>query len=108
MGKILIALILLYVSANFFGFVVKIKNDLFFYPFHFLGGVLIALLIYTLTGNTTLAFIGTLGVGILWEVYEWLLWKHVLKKKEFKPKNLDTLFDIMCDTAGALVILSLV
>lgn len=108
MTYLVFALVVLYIVANICGFGLKIRNNLFFYPFHFTGGVLVALLIYNLTANKTVAFLGTISIGILWEVYEWLLWKYFLKKKEFKPQNLDTLLDILCDTAGALVILSLV
>lgn len=44
----------------------------------------------------------TLIIGISWEIYEWFLWKYVLKKEVFKPKKQDTINDLVLDSLGAI------
>lgn len=59
-------------------------------------------LLFSLTGNYIYTVFGTIGVGLLWEVYEYLLWRFVLKEDRFKQEKMDTIVDIILDFAGGL------
>lgn len=43
-----------------------------------------------------------LGIGVMWEIGEWGLWKYFLKKKKYRPEKQDTINDICLDVIGAL------
>jgi hypothetical protein len=98
------SLVVLYALANFCGFVVKIQSDWFYAPFHLVGGALTFLFFHSFLPNYVVCLFLTEAVGILWEVYEWLLWKYFLKKKIYKPQADDTRNDLILDFAGALLI----
>ena len=112
-------LIALFVLAQFAGFVLKIRSDGFYKPFHFAGGFLTAVLMFAVINKISAGQIlfGDLAayvlsltviVGILWEIYEWLLWRYFLKVKKLKPQRADTINDLMLDfLGGALAILIL-
>ncbi len=97
-----LGLILLFVLAQVATFKFNIIRNRFYAPFHFAGGFLVATLFYSFTGNYFYAVVGALGVGFLWEVYEYLLWRFVLKEDRFKQEKMDTIADIVLDFAGGL------
>lgn len=90
----------------------KIRSDAFYAPFHFVGGLLMAIFLFEIMriadfailglNRSTLAVIGTVLVGASWELGEWLLWKLFLKKKKYKPGGRDTVNDLCLDLIGAL------
>lgn len=98
----LLGLISLFALAQITTFVFKITRNRFYAPFHFAGGLLLAIFFFSLFGSYTFALLATLGTGVLWEVYEYLLWKFVLKKKKFKPERKDTVQDIVLDFLGGV------
>lgn len=100
---ILIGLIILFISAEVASFVYKIYFDKFYVVFHFVGGSLTYLLFLNLTKNRLLSLGLVLTIGILWEIYEWLLWKFFLRKRQFKPGGKDTKNDLLMDILGALL-----
>ena len=99
----LLGLISLYLIAQVTNFIFGIQNDKFYAPFHFAAGVMLGILFFTLTKNTFLTILLTLLIGILWEVYEYLMWKYVLKKNKFKPRRQDTINDLFLDFLGTLL-----
>lgn len=96
-------LIALYVLANVSGFVLGIRDDRYYNYFHFAGGLLATLFFFSFVGNYILALMLTVTLGVLWEIYEWLLWKYLLKKKKYKPMRQDTINDLILDTVGGIV-----
>lgn len=98
----ILGLIVLFVLAQIATFKFNITRSRFYAPFHFAGGFLIGTLLFTISGNFAYSVSGTLAVGLLWEVYEYLLWKFVLKKKRFKQERLDTIEDVIFDFFGGL------
>jgi len=98
----LIGLILLFVLAQIATFVFKITRDHFYRPFHFAGGFLTASLIYSINPNILIVILGTLLVGVLWEVYEYMLWRFILKDDRFKQEREDTIEDIALGFLGGL------
>jgi hypothetical protein len=97
-----LGLILLFVLAQISTFKFNIIRNRFYAPFHFAGGFLVGTLLFSLTGNYIYTVFGTIGVGFLWEVYEYLLWRFVLKEDRFKQEKMDTIADIVLDFAGGL------
>jgi len=98
----LFGLILLFALAQITTFVFKISRNRFYSPFHFAGGFLAALFSFSFVGNYLLALLLTIAIGVLWETYEYLFWKFVLKKKKFKPEREDTIQDIVLDFLGGI------
>ena len=98
----LLGLIILLI-ANFISVkVFKIRNNKFYAPFHFLGGLLTMFLFLSLVGRILVALSLTILVGILWEITEWLWWKLVIKKQEYKPGGRDTMNDLILDFLGGI------
>mgnify|MGYP001609135552 FL=1 len=98
----LLGLIILLI-ANFISVkVFKIRNNKFYAPFHFLGGLLTMFLFLSLVGRILVALSLTILVGILWEITEWLWWKIVIKKQEYKPGGRDTMNDLILDFLGGI------
>lgn len=97
-------MITLFALAQIATFIFKITRDRFYAPFHFAGGFLVATLLYSITGNYLYAVLGTLGVGVLWEVYEYLLWRFVLKDDKFKQEKQDTINDVILDFLGGVFV----
>ena len=98
----LLGLIILLI-ANFISVkVFKIRNNKFYAPFHFLGGLLTMFLFLNLVGRILVALSLTILVGILWEIMEWLWWKIVIKKQEYKPGGRDTMNDLILDFLGGI------
>lgn len=85
----------------------KIESDRFYAYFHLLGGGLVGLFVYGFFESSTVSVLGTLLVGIGWELAEWLLWKFILKKMAYKPKPADTKNDIILDVVGSSVAVSI-
>ncbi len=97
----LLGLILLFALAQIATFAFKITRNRFYSPFHFAGGFLVATYLLSLYGNYTYAILGTIVVGVLWEVYEYFLWK-ILKDDRLKQERRDTIYDIVFDFLGGL------
>jgi len=83
-------------------------ENLTWYDFitHFLGGVCVgigALWLYLLLGERTQYFIWVviwvLVIGILWEVFEYV--GGAMREKNYE---IDTIIDLVLDSAGALVV----
>lgn len=104
---ILLVLLAIFLAAEVCGYILKIRSKNFFYAFHFAGGVFICLLFYILTQNSIVSLAATFAIGILWEIYEWVLWKYFLKKKIYKPERTDTIKDIIFDMLGAVTLIFL-
>ncbi len=104
----LIGLIALYLISLYFGYVRHITNDNFYAPFHFIGGILTGLFFFSLTHNVAFSLVGTLMTGLLWEVYEQIVWKVFVKKKKFRPGRQDTFNDLCLDVLGSLLAVLLV
>ncbi len=98
----ILGLIALFVLAQVSSFKFNITRSRFYAPFHFAGGFLVGTLLFSLSGNFAYAVSGTLAVGLLWEAYEYLLWRFVLKKKRFKQERGDTIEDVILDIFGGL------
>ena len=106
-----LALLALFVLAYTGGLLLNLHNNDFFSHFHFVAGFLTTILFFLLFKNYILALSLTVGIGIVWEFYEVVSWKYLIKKKSFKPERKDTIEDIILDFIGgllALVILVLV
>lgn len=88
-------------------FIFHIYDDKFYNYFHLIAGILSASLFYNLFQNYFLALILTVALGILWEIFEWLQWKLLIKKKLFKPNPLDTRNDLFLDFIGGILGLTL-
>jgi len=99
----LIGLISLFLVAQITTYIFGILSDRFYAPFHFLAGVMLGLLFYSITLNGLATILISLSIGTLWEVYEYLMWKFVLKKKIYKPKKSDTIADFCLDFLGVVV-----
>lgn len=95
-------LISIFALAQIATFVFKITRNRFYNLFHFAAGILLAIFFFSFFGSYTFALLATLVTGVLWEIYEYLLWKFVLKKKKFKPERKDTVQDIVLDFLGGL------
>lgn len=104
----LTGLILLYSLSLFTSYKLNISNDNFYAPFHFAGGLLTGMFFFSLTERAPLAVILTIMVGILWEVYEQIVWKLFVKKKKFQPKLPDTINDLVLDFLGSVVAVLLI
>ena len=96
---------ILYVLAQISTFVFDITDNEYYNYFHFTGGVLTGLLMYSFTNNYVSALLLTIVVGGLWEVHEWMLWKFFYHKKKFKQEKDDTINDLVLDSVGALTAL---
>lgn len=97
-----------YLLSLLCGYVFKIQNDLFYAPFHFTGGLLFGVLFFALTGNAFFTVILTFIIGLLWELYEQIIWKFLVKKKKLRPGKQDTINDLILDTLGSVVAVFLV
>ena len=93
----------LYLLSLLCGYIFKINNDNFYAPFHFTGGLLFGTFWLSITNNAFLSVILTFAVGLLWEVYEQIVWKTLIKKKRLRPGKQDTINDLILDTLGAVV-----
>lgn len=58
--------------------------------------------INSLVKNWLLSLSGVIIVGILWEIYEWIFWKHISRRKRDKPQKKDTTDDLFMDFLGGL------
>ncbi len=96
-------LVALYILANISGFVIGIRDERYYRYFHFTGGLLATLFFFGFVGNYILALFLTGVLGVLWEIYEWLLWRYLLKKKKYKPMRKDTINDLILDMVGGIV-----
>lgn len=96
-------LIILYIGAKISTVVFKIYNDAFYSPFHFAAGVATSMFFWSLTQNIIISIVGTIIIGLLWEVWERIEWKYFLKDKRLKPKKMDTIYDLFYDTLGAVI-----
>jgi hypothetical protein len=105
---IFLMMLLVYVVAEVSSFVFKIYINSYYSVFHFVGGGLTYLLLLSITKNSILSLVGVLVVGILWEIHEWILWKYFLKKRIYKPEKKDTMFDIIFDVLGGIVVYILI
>jgi hypothetical protein len=106
-----VSLILLYLLAYGCYFVFRITSDKFYSPFHFMGGFLTFIFFNRLTHKVLLSLILVVMIGIIWEIYEWLMWKYVSKKFFARPKKKDTTSDLFFDLLGgvlALILTSLI
>jgi hypothetical protein len=97
-----IALVFLYVLSYTCSYLFKIRSNNFYKWFHFAGGYLIYTLVNSLINNWLLSLIIVILVGIAWEIYEWLLWKFIFKRKLEKPQKKDTTDDLIKDFLGGL------
>ncbi len=100
-------LVSLYSLSLFTSYVLNISSDKFYAPFHFLGGMLVGLFFFSLTRNAALSLALTLTVGLLWEIYEQIIWKVFIKKKKYRPGRQDTINDLVLDLLGSLLAISL-
>ena len=105
-----LALILLYALANICDRVFNIHSNKFYKMFHFAGGFFVYIFINSLISNKLVSLFGVILVGVVWEIYEWLFWKYVSKRKIDKPQKKDTTNDLFMDFWGgtsALILTSL-
>ncbi len=98
-----LGLTILFITAHISFHVWHIDNDRYYSIFHLSAGGLVAIVWYGLIGNLGAAVFLTVVVGLVWEIYEVLMWIYVLKKKRFKPDPVDTRNDLMLDFVGALL-----
>lgn len=104
----LIGLAVLYFLSLYTGYKLRIAKDAFYAPFHFLGGVLVGLFFYSLTNRAALSILLTVAIGILWEIYEQIVWKIFVKKKKLQPKRQDTINDLVLDMLGSALAVYLI
>lgn len=97
-----LALVFLYFLSYTSCYLFKIRSNKFYKWFHFAGGYLIYVFIDSIINNRLLSLFVVILVGIAWEVYEWLLWKYILKSKFQKPQKKDTTDDLIKDFLGGL------
>jgi VanZ family protein len=93
----------LYLLSNYTGYVLHIAKDGFYAPFHFLGGALTGIFVFSLTNEPFLSVMITLMIGVLWEAYEQVFWRLFIKKKKYRPGYQDTINDLILDVVGAVV-----
>ena len=86
------------VTAYFF----KFTRNSFYSPFHFAGGFMLAFFYFGFLGNYLTVVFLILITGLLWEIYEYLLWKFILKSAKFKPERQDTINDLLLDLMGGV------
>lgn len=103
----LAGLLALFFLSHFTGFIMGIRDDRFYSPFHFVGGMLSGFFFYGLTHSFALSIVLTMAIGVAWEIYEVLLWKYLLKQRKFKPKKDDTKNDLVLDFFGSLATVAL-
>lgn len=75
-----------------------------------MGGFLVYIFVNSLLKIKLLSLFLVVIVGIAWEIYEWLLWKFIFKRRLEKPQKKDTIDDLIKDFLGglsALIITSL-
>lgn len=84
-------------------FIFHIMDDQFYNFFHLSAGILAVFFFYSISNNYIISIILTELLGIAWEIYEWCLWKLVLKKKKYQPQVEDTRNDLFLDFGGALM-----
>lgn len=101
-------MLFVFALAEISSFVFKIRTNIYYSFFHFVGGGLTYLFLLSIINNNIVSLIGVLVVGILWEIHEWILWKYILKKKRYKPEKKDTLNDIVLDIFGGLTVYFLI
>jgi VanZ family protein len=99
----LIALIALFLIAQVTTFIFGVRNEKFYAPFHFGAGILLGIMFLSILKNSLAAIVLSITVGFLWEIYEQIIWKYVLKKERFKPRRQDTINDLFLDLLGSLV-----
>jgi hypothetical protein len=97
-----VALTFLYFLSYVCSYLFKIRSDKFYKWFHFAGGYLIYIFTNSLINNWLISLIITIFVGIAWEIYEWLSWKYIFKRKLEKPQKKDTIDDLIKDFLGGL------
>lgn len=97
-----IALVFLYFLSYACSYLFKIRSNKFYKWFHFAGGYLIYIFVNSLINNWMLSLFLTILVGIFWEIYEWLLWRYILKRRFEKPQKKDTTDDLIKDFLGGL------
>jgi hypothetical protein len=98
----LTGLITLFILSEICGQVFKIRNNSFYRIFHFTGGCLTFLFLFSMIPNTILCLILTEIVGVFWEIYEWIRWKYFGRKKIDRPQKKDTLEDLVLDFTGGV------
>lgn len=98
----LLGLMGLVILSHITTYVFHIRTDEFYSYFHLTAGILSTFLFYSFSGDYGLSIVLTLLLGIAWEIYEWYLWKLVLKKKKFQPQPDDTRNDLVVDFVGSL------
>jgi hypothetical protein len=98
-----LVLLFLYIAANVSWRFFKITSNNFYKPFHFMGGFFVYIFIESVLKNKLLSLFLVVIVGILWEIYEWLLWRYILKRKRDKPQKKDTTNDLFMDLAGGVI-----
>lgn len=103
----LAALFSLYLLSYVCGYVFKIYSNKFYGIFHFAGGYLMYIFINSLVKNWLLSLSGVVIVGILWEIYEWIFWKYISRRKRDKPQKKDTTNDLFMDILGGITSLAL-
>ncbi len=81
----------------------NINNDAIYAPFHFATGALVGAWWQLIINMPLAALFLTISVGAIWEIYEWSLWKFVLKKPKYKPKAWDTRNDMILDLLGGMI-----
>lgn len=99
----LLGLVSLVILSYITTFAFHIRSDEFYNYFHLAAGILAMFFFYSLTTNFLLSILLTELIGIIWEVYEWLEWKIILKKKKYQPQPDDTKNDLVLDFVGSLV-----
>lgn len=108
---VVLALLALFLLSYISSLLLNLHNNDFFSHFHFVAGFLSTILFFLMFKNYFLALLLTVGTGVLWEFYELVSWRYLIKKKSFKPERKDTIEDIILDFTGgllALVILALI
>lgn len=100
--KSLIGLIALFLVAQTTTFVFGVRNEKFYAPFHFGAGVFLGIIFFGLLGSPFQTIVLTIFLGILWEIYEEVMWKFFLKKRIFKPQRQDTVNDLFLDFLGSV------
>lgn len=100
----LLALFIIFLVSRITDYVFKIRNDTFYRPFHFAGGFFVTLAAFDITKSFISSIVITIIIGLLWEAYEWALWRYIpyFHKRENKPGIEDTKNDLLLDLLGSV------